>query len=151
MSQEKKEVFIHYGHKYFDPRLFKNIKNHNFVKPIGGLWASRVDAEYGWKDWNEKEGFMECILENSFQFKLKENSKILTIKTKEDLLKVPLDRTVPEFMKGIFYCLDFEEIQKNYDAIEVIISNDQSLYWDLYGWDCDSILILNRQAIELII
>ena len=44
--------------------------------------------------------------------------------------------------------LDFEKLSKEYDAIEVFISKDEQLYWDLYGWDCDSILIMNSDIIE---
>ena len=36
------------------------------------------------------------------------------------------------------------ELKKEYDAIEIVIDK---LYWDLYGWDCDSILILNKEVV----
>ena len=48
------------------------------------------------------------------------------------------------------YILDFEAIAKEYDAIDFRISTDQRLYWPLYGWDCDSILVFNPKAIKLI-
>ena len=35
-----------------------------------------------------------------------------------------------------------------YDAILVNISNDHNLYWALYGWDCDSLLVLNKDVVE---
>jgi len=44
--------------------------------------------------------------------------------------------------------LDFEKIKESYDAIELLISKDQRLYYKLYGWDCDCILVLNKDAIE---
>ena len=37
--------YIHYGCTSFDKLKFQEIK--------GGLWASPIDAEYGWKDWCE--------------------------------------------------------------------------------------------------
>ncbi|MFR3519297.1 MAG: hypothetical protein ACLTT4_12785 [Coprobacillus cateniformis] len=43
--------------------------------------------------------------------------------------------------------LDFEELKRQYDAIEVNISNDYGLYWKLYGWDCDSILVMNSDVV----
>ena len=43
--------YIHYGHNKFDIDRFMPIQNKMFYnKPYGGLWASRIDARYGWKD-----------------------------------------------------------------------------------------------------
>ena len=44
--------------------------------------------------------------------------------------------------------IDFQ-IENGIDAIEFNISNDWDLYMALYGWDCDSILILNPNIIEM--
>ena len=80
--------------------------------------------------------------DNCFKFRLKDKAKVLRIEKPSDLINLPKDQTL---IKLRFYeCLDFEELKKKYDAIEVIIDK---LYWDLYGWDCDSILILNKDVI----
>ncbi len=148
MDQNK---YIHYGHRFFDKELFIEIKNEScFVKPIGGLWASRVNTRLGWKDWCEREHFRACRKENSFQFKLKDNTKILQIKNVKDLERLPkidVSWIIPSH--SLIY-LDFEKIAKEYDAIEVLISSDEQLYWDLYGWDCDSLLVMNPNCIKAI-
>ena len=46
--------------------------------------------------------------------------------------------------------MDFEQLKENYDAIEVDISADNTLYWELYGWDVDSILVLNPNVVEVV-
>lgn len=52
--------YIHYGHKHFEVNEFEPIRNRElFPKPFGGFLASPVNAEYGWKDWNEAEHFRE--------------------------------------------------------------------------------------------
>ena len=52
IGRNKKVNYIHYGSNKFDINIFKKIKNRpKFVKPEGGLWASRVETEHGWKDW----------------------------------------------------------------------------------------------------
>ncbi len=43
-----RQIYIHYGAKQFDPLLNFPIKNeHCWVKPEGGLWASRINASFG--------------------------------------------------------------------------------------------------------
>ena len=47
--------------------------------------------------------------------------------------------------------VDFEQLIANrIDAIEFNLSNDWGLYMALYGWDCDSTLILNPDVIKII-
>ena len=51
-------VYIHYGSKKFDTERFTPIQNcYPRNKPIGGLWASEVDAQFGWKTWCEGEQY----------------------------------------------------------------------------------------------
>lgn len=142
------KTYIHYGHKHFVSNDFVEIKNNMWNKPIGGLWASDINAEYGWKNWCKDEEFCECNEENSFCFKLKEKSRILTITSHNDLSQLPLESGVHEYINRLCLWIDFEKLAREYDAIEVLISEDSRLYYDLYGWDCDSILILNKDCIE---
>lgn len=142
------KVYIHYGHDKFNSDSFVEIKNQMWNKPFGGLWASDVNARYGWKQWCKDEDFHDCVKENSFCFKLKEKSKILLINSHNDLHKLPLEHGVPEYINNICLCIDFEKLKQEYDAIEVLISEDDKLYYDLYGWDCDSLLVLNKNCID---
>jgi len=142
--------YIHYGHDKFDKNLFKEIKNREvFVKPSGGLWASNNNYEISWKKWCINEGFKTDSLKLFFEFKLSQNSKILIIDNADKLYKLPKIKMTNSPILGSYNVyLDFEELKKDYDAIEVFISKDHDrLYWDLYGWDCDSILIMNKDII----
>lgn len=150
--------YIHYGHSGFIPDLFRKIKNHyGFVKPSGGLWASSVDAPYGWKQWCEQEDFLVHRLKDSFTFKLSENSKILHIRSVQDLKLLPRQEDL--LFEPPFVCLDFEKLLADgWDAVELHLSEERrdeldwydGLYWKLYGWDCDSILIMNPDVVEVI-
>lgn len=135
--------YIHYGSNEFDINKFEKIKNkEEFVKPLGGLWASRVDINTGWKNWCLNTGF-DAKLDEYFIFSLKEDTKILTIDNNEQLKELPKLNNSFEL-----YCnLDFEKLSEEYDAIEVLISKDQNLYFSLYGWDCDSIVVMNPSKI----
>lgn len=139
--------YIHYGAKAFDPSKVKEIKNRwRFVKPEGGLWGSPVNAEYGWKDWCKDEGFRECDPSNAFTFRLKPGAKVLTIDSVEIFDTLP--RQERNWDYGVWdEVLDFEKLARDYDAVEVLISADRGLYWKLYGWDCDSILVFRPDAV----
>lgn len=147
----KTKEYIHYGNSHFKKELWKPIKNKPFRnKPVGGLWASAVDAELGWKDWSEYECFNVERLEKSFRFTLSENANVLHVYSKADLENVPMQINSSK----LIVLPNFEEmIKQGYDAIELHLSEDKavdesdSLYWLLYGWDCDSILIFNPDII----
>ena len=140
--------YIHYGHKNFDIEKFDAIKNYEyFSKPQGGLWASRINAEYGWKDWCKGENFTACEQNNSFKFTLSADANILEIHKSEDLEGLPKlqSKQMPVLASRH---LDFEQLVRDgYDGVELFLSDDQRLYWDLYGWDCDSIVIFNPNCI----
>lgn len=154
----KNQVYIHYGAKEFDPTINFPIKNeHLWVKPSGSLWASRIDSKFGWKHWCEVEDFRDCDINNSFKFTLKPESKIITISTLETLKKLP--PMVPYTGESIFsrYYIDFEKcLISGIDAIELYyfetgyIPDRGDLYNALYGWDCDSIVILNPDVVSVI-
>lgn len=140
--------YIHYGHTKFDKSMFTKIKNVDCsTKPKGGLWASDTEAEYGWKDWCEAEEFRDCKKDDSFSFVLSDNAKVLYINSVDDLKALPKadDKFGMNFSSWIL--LDFEKLAETYDAVEVSISSDFDLYYQLYGWDCDSIVIMNPDIV----
>ena len=47
-----------------------------------------------------------------------------------------------------FVTSDFESLKQDYYAIELDISANSDLYWELYGWNVDSILVLNPEVIQ---
>ena len=138
--------YIHYGHKEFDISKFKQVENQlGMPKPTGGLWASSVDAEYGWKEWHS-DNDIGAKFDEYFEFSLKEDAKVLTITNISQLENLPQIKNPLSFSLWVY--LDFEKLAEKYDAIEVVISKDNRLYQQLYTWDCDSILIINPDVIE---
>jgi hypothetical protein len=135
--------YIHYGSQSFDRSVFRPIENRGTNKPFGGLWASPVDANYGWKDWTDAEHFCECKESNSFTFTLKPTARVLLIESPDDFSKVvPYART---FLSESAWNIDFLAIAREYDAVEVVING--FTYNAMYGWDCDSIVILNPDVV----
>ena len=133
-------MYIHYGAKAFDRTKFAPIKNRTCgSKPFGGLWASPVDAKFGWKEWNDIEEFRTCDPKNAFRFTLAEGARVLRIDSLDKLSEIPVNKPA--------YHFDFEDVAKRYDAVECCLSEAPALYNALYGWDCDSILVLNQDVI----
>jgi hypothetical protein len=141
---------IHYGSNKFDESKFQSIKNDNWAKPRGGLWTSPINSKYGWKDWNESEQFMACDIENSFIIELSNDCKILKIDSKIDLLKLPT------YSKENSVYLDYEAITTKYDAIWLTANGENETRYcgmfdnnaKMYGWDCETVLILNNKCIS---
>ena len=153
-----KNAYIHYGSSKYDPVKFKPIKNQLlWVKSEGGLWASPKDAFFGWKEWCEGARFDGCNTDISFEFTLASNAMILQINCTDDLIDLPkadLPKEIPSRTFSWLALLDFEKIlSSGVDAIQVNMSNDPARGWDnglynaLYGWDCDSILVMNKDVV----
>lgn len=143
------KTYIHYGSTKFSNDEWEPIRNENWIKPHGGLWASAIDASYGWKDWNENSDYQICDEMNSFKFKLKPEAKLLVIDSVNALKRLDkLQYTVTTLVRDIYF-LNFERLlEDGYDAIDFQLSKDHELYWSMYGWDCDSILVMNKDVIE---
>lgn len=148
-----KNEFIQYGIDSYDLSRFKDIKNSlSKDKPQGGLWASPVDACFGWRELNKNNSFPRTDMTKSFKFRLSCDAKIKLIKSIEDL------EGLPETQKGInpWIQIDFVElIHMGYDVVIVYFSNeDGSLKEDLLAklkyWECDSILVMNKNVIKLL-
>lgn len=145
-----KPVYIHYGDDTF--RIPNPIINKQFfTKPRGGFWASRKDGDMTWKDWCESEEYRLDALNVSFEFTLKDNARVLTLSDPKQLLDLPKIPQLDPFAWPSEYSsvyLNFEKLEEQYDAIE--LTNIGEFYWLLYGWDCNSILIMNPDVVEVV-
>ena len=148
-----RQIYIHYGATQFNPLLNFPIKNERcWVKPKGGLWASRKNASFGWKNWCAIEEFRECNEDCSFEFVMKDESKIAIISTPSQLSRLPC---IKNSRVSSCYLIDFEKcVRLGIDAIELCWYGDEyadiasgDLHFELYGWDCDSIVVLNPNAV----
>lgn len=140
--------FIHYGHDKFDKDLFVPVKNIGFVKPVGGLWASPLYSNHSWRDWCLRENFRTEIYFNIyFTFTVNKDAKVYTIDSLNHL------RLLSNYFDSMSNrnILDFELIAKEYDAIwlteEGEIATRYTRPLTLYGWDCESLLVLNPNVI----
>lgn len=155
-------TYIHYGSGHYDPSLFMPVHNVRYwTKPEGGLWASRCTATKGWRQWCERENF-PYSKDIYFRFKMRNQNRIARIYSYSDLKCLPEAKSenVPRvFMEQVdgYYCIDFEKcLQDKLDGIELCHYGDEydrkkkgkkSLYYPLFAWDCDCLLVLNPKAV----
>lgn len=167
VNSTNKKTYVHYASFQkdsnkinFDKKYFEKIINREFIsKPKGGFWASPIDAKYGWKEWcsNEEPEWIKDI--HSYKLMLKDDASILYFRSFNELCDA-----IQEYPELFFdtmakreylmhykspcpptVYINFEKaLESGIDAIEIMIDE---LYYPLYGWDCDSILIMNPDVI----
>ena len=150
----RSKEYIHYGSNKFDIRKFNEFsgrKDEYFTglnKPAKyiGLWASPVNANYGWKEYVEDNWGEESYrLKNSFKFTLRPDARILTVRCEKDI-----ERYIKYDGCYIFDGeIDFRRIARRYDGMELIHGENWVELHDsyFYTWDCDSIIIWNPEVI----
>jgi len=143
-------IVIHYGASEYNPELFQPIVNSGWIKPVGGLWTSPINSKFGWKSWCTSERFRVCDNSISFKLKINKESKIYKINSLDDLLNLPLISA----MYGHSMVINFEELAKEYDSIWLTVNGQNKTRMtyptSLYGWDCETVLIMNKNSFIII-
>lgn len=139
--------YIHYGSAKFDKSKFKVIENIQFFnKPNGGLWGCEVGTKFGWKEFCELENIDWVDLSDSFEFELKPEAKVLRLHNLDDYVEFRSKYAINDIGIKLALGYDFERIAKEYDVIDFKVGE---LYMALYGWDVDSIVVLNPDVIKV--
>lgn len=147
--------YIHWGSSRFDPKRFAPVTNFEIMnKPSGGLWASPADAKYSWFEWSMGNDFYTNRLKTSFVFEISPDARVLEL-TPDNVWDLPLQKNGEQWIiprsrentYGMVMGVDFEALAQDYDVLECSITKYPSLYWSLYGWDCDCILVMNPNVI----
>lgn len=151
---DTKEMFRHLVKSGFHHEVFRHTN-----KPLGGLWGSPTDSDFGWKDFCQREEFDIEKLGTYTLWKLKESAVIYVIDSVEDFKRL-LDEygylPDPRYKK---YVINYNEVSEDYDGI--FLTNNGNLachdhveykdgYSDLMTWDCESIVVWNPNVIEIL-
>lgn len=118
-------------------------------KPKGGLWASPVDAEFSWKDWCSDANFRDIKSQYPIVLDI-DLSNFIVIDSKEDLQKLSWCQL---FGGSFMEAVDFEElIRQETDGIYLTAKGESETRFTyprtLYGWDCETVLILSERCIK---
>lgn len=159
----KNKKWLTMGINKISKEYFIEPKNNiAFNKPIGGLWASPYiengDFRSAWHQWCHFE-MPHWIKKSGVIFQLKENSKVYIIDTLEDLKSLhSVGFEIATDIGGAYISksLNFEKLSRFYDAIylthrgsyETRIGEIGLNGINLYGWDVESLLVLNIDAVS---
>lgn len=157
--------FLTVGINDIKEQLFQPIKNIEYSnKPSGGLWSSpyNEDSEYksDWLRFCIQEDFSTDKINHGVLFTLKKDSRICVINSMEDLEKIYQLYKGNGIEESLFLqkTLNFEKLASDYDAIyltdegqwETRFPRDGMLGKgiNLYGWDVETLLVLNFYCIK---
>lgn len=152
-----KQKYISLGMNDISKDKFNNnLINNGINKPYGGLWNCKYtpNKEFvsAWEEFCTKECFCDDTINSGVIFNLKNNTRVYVIDTLSDLINLA-DEYSQESILPFTKLLDFTKIAKDFDCIyltdrgqcETRFSREVSLY----GWDVESLLILNFDCIDL--
>ena len=141
---KKPQRYIHYGSKEFNMSHMYPPRENFPTKPSSGLWASRVDEKFGWKEWCESEDFRTDTLDKFFTFQLSPSAKVLTVKSHKDIDPYLVQNPFSHLYRDI----NFDRIMSEYDAMELIMDfNYTDLSFIFYLWDVNSIVVFNLDKV----
>jgi hypothetical protein len=145
-------VWRHYGAGAYDEVKFKPAEHRAWNKPTGGLWVSPRDSEHSWAQWCMAEQFNIERLEAYFDLTIHPDSRTFVIDSCEDAKGLPW-HPMPGMDEGNFRFLqpDWKAIiMDGWDMIILTAKGEVETRFgepSLYGWDCESGVILNPQII----
>lgn len=166
IKENGERYFVHYGDVAFEKCQFDPIMNApGWEKPSGGLWASDVNADWGWRDWCKSEDWwpsrsgadtFDKYCENYFHFTLKEGTRIFRLEDIIDFYALPIDHRAMKrwgrssnyykkyYRSEKFKFIDWLKIKDlGVDVIEYIHGHA----WYFETWDVDSIVVLNPDVV----
>lgn len=120
-----------------------------WCKPEGGLWASPLDSEFGWQAWCRAEDFSDTEKQLRVILDI-DIGNFITINSQDDLSQLPWYHLAG---LNLVEAIDFEQLAAG--GVDGVYLTEQgqwatrfSFPRSLYGWDCESLLILNERCIK---
>ena len=129
----------------FEIAKFEPVRNKPGIpcKPRGGLWASPVDALFGWRERCKASGYSERCKAERFEFYFE--GDVYVIHSLADLIRMPR-----AYESDFILYPDFEGMATaGCDAIYLTEKGERETRWrGLFGWDCESVLIMNPRCVS---
>ena len=149
---------IHFTKKL--PWNLRPIKIENlWNKPLNGLWVSPLDAVEGWEAWCRNEHYDGLGYR---VYLLVDMERALVVNSAQDLEKLSWTQEFPDGSKMPMEVPDFQSMKiKGVDVIHLTSMGQWGTRFsgmihgplfghNLYGWDCDCLLIMHERAVKAV-
>jgi len=118
------------------------VANGSHTKPFGALWASPAGSGRSWSQWCRESDFRIDTLAVRVSLDISLENAIV-IDTKDDLYKLDWRQD------GLYRYPDWENMaNRGVDVVYLTSNGLDSTTFELYGWDCESVVVLNSQAVS---
>lgn len=147
--------------KVFDASMIIPIENRISNKPFGGIWTSPYDLNRGsdWIQWCISEEYHEYHENDDITFiELIDESRLVFIDSYQQFIDTINKFTFKvQIVASSYIYLDFERLSCYFDGIYLTRQGlrETTSYYppklsksDLYGWDCESVLIFKNESIS---
>ena len=118
------------------------VANGSHTKPWGALWTSPAGSSHSWAEWCQDNGHrlnklaVVVTLDVSLE-------RALVIDSQADLLKMDWRQD------GRYSYPDWESMaNRGVDVVHLTANGLNATRYELYGWDCESVVVLNSQAVS---
>jgi hypothetical protein len=140
----------------FSLGFYEEIEDQNFVKPLGGLWLSRIQENEKtlWQNWCEEQRWSPYEAPVYFQeVFLRDNAKVIRLHSFEDFEELIESYPSPHDYSPF----SFEALSKDFDVIWLtdrgeretrVLCHSLLKIPSLYGWDFETFLVLNKNVIQ---
>tara|TARA_R100001086_G_scaffold99295_1_gene49531 strand:+ start:298 stop:714 length:417 start_codon:yes stop_codon:yes gene_type:complete len=133
---------IHYTDNTAWQLLPITVANGSHTKPWGALWTSPAGSNRSWSEWCQDQEFgidrlaVGVTLDVSLE-------RALVINSQADLLKLDWRQD------GRYKYPDWESMaNRGVDVVHLTANGLDATRYELYGWDCESVVVLNSQAVS---
>lgn len=144
-------IVEHFGNDHLEPILpICDFCPAGNIKPLGGLWTSPINSVNSWREWCERENFSTERLKKSFRIEIS-TEHLLVIDSYDDFKQKMLDPYTTRISLYNITFFDMKELPKQYDGIWLTARGEYetrfSQPYNLYGWDCETVLLFNEKPI----
>lgn len=155
-------ILVHHGAKEIDYSInIKPVGPSNWVKPESGFWASPELATHTscWTKWCEEECYSHsnCKVDECIRFKISKDARVCVIDNFKDLINLSNECAVDEkITKSIMTSMskiDWVKAAELYDVVYLTENGQWATKLTrpcLYGWDMESCVVFDYDAIEVI-
>lgn len=134
---------------------FRNMmpNDHKWIKPTGGIWFCEYtpNEKYvsSWQRWCIGEMFNhDRVVNDGITFSISSNARVYVINTAEDFFNLKGKYSNSD-VKDRYSCdIDWYAIAQDYDVVYLTKAGIRVNYYNMYGWDIESGVVLNFDVIE---